>query len=64
MGAINELSKGKTIITIAHRLSTVLGCDRVVVMDNGKIVEINTHKNLRGKNDIYDLLFEKQYQVG
>ena len=64
VGAINELSKGKTIVTIAHRLSTVIGCDRVIVMDNGKIIAIDTHENLRGKNDIYDLLFEKQYQVG
>lgn len=64
VGAISELSKGKTIITIAHRLSTVLGCDRVVVMDDGKIIAIDIHENLRGKNDIYDLLFEKQYQVG
>jgi len=64
VGAINELSKGKTIITIAHRLSTVLGCDRVVVMDNGKIIAIDTHEKLRGKNDMYDLLFEKQYQMG
>jgi len=61
VGAIDELSKGKTIITIAHRLSTILGCDRVVVMDNGKITAIDTHENLRGKNEIYDLLFEEQY---
>ncbi len=61
VGAINELSKGKTIITIAHRLSTVLGCDRVIVMDSGKIIAIDTHENLRGKNETYDLLFEKQY---
>lgn len=63
VGAINELSKGKTIITIAHRLSTVLGCDRVIVMDSGKIIAIDTHENLRGKNETYDLLFEKQYSV-
>ena len=63
-GEIYELSKGKTIITIAHRLSTVLDCDYVVVMDDGKIIATDTHENLRGQNDIYDLLFKKQYQVG
>lgn len=63
VGAINELSRGKTIITIAHRLSTVLGCDRVIVMDSGKIIAIDTHDNLRGNNETYDSLFEKQYNV-
>lgn len=62
VGAINELSKGKTIITIAHRLSTILGCDRVIVMDNGKVIAIDTHEKLHGKNKTYDLLFEKQYK--
>mgnify|MGYP000902499757 FL=1 len=61
VGAINELSKGKTVITIAHRLSTILDCDRVVIMDSGKVTAIDTHENLRGKNELYDLLFEQQY---
>lgn len=61
VGAINELSKGKTVITIAHRLSTILDCDRVVIMNSGKVTAIDTHENLRGKNELYDLLFEQQY---
>lgn len=61
--AINELSKGKTIITIAHRLSTLKMCDRIVVLNEGKIMAIDSHENLRGKNEIYDLLFEKQYRL-
>lgn len=63
IGAMKELSQGKTVITIAHRLSTILECNRVIVMDNGKIVANDTHKNLRGRNGIYDLLFEKQYNL-
>ncbi len=59
--SIRELSKGKTIITIAHRLSTILSCDRVVVMDKGEIVAIGKHQDLRGKNEVYDVLFEKQH---
>ncbi len=61
--AIKELSKNKTVITISHRLSTILMCDRVIVMDLGEIVAIDTNENLRGKNEIYDLLFEKQYSL-
>ena len=62
--AVAELSKEKTIITIAHRLSTVLGCNRVVVMDKGKVIAIDSHEKLRGKNAAYDMLFEEQYQAG
>lgn len=54
VSAIKELSKGKTVITIAHRLSTVLGCNRVIVMDNGEIVAMGKHEDLYGNNEIYN----------
>ena len=63
LDAFKKLSKGKTVITIAHRLSSILECNRVVVMDNGKIIMIDSHENLRGKNEIYDVLFAKQYSA-
>lgn len=64
IGSIKCLSENKTIITIAHRLSSVLNADNVVVMDAGEIICNGTHEELKDKNEIYDLLFKKQYQVG
>lgn len=63
VSAIHSLSQGKTLITISHRLSTVLSCDRVIVMDQGEIVACGRHQDLRGTNQIYDLLFAKQYNL-
>ncbi|MBO5483008.1 MAG: peptidase domain-containing ABC transporter [Spirochaetaceae bacterium] len=51
---IKELHQnGMTIITIAHRLSTIKECDNIIILDNGKIVEAGSHKNLMRKNGIY-----------
>jgi ATP-binding cassette subfamily B protein/subfamily B ATP-binding cassette protein MsbA len=63
VNAINELSQGKTVVTIAHRLSTILGCARVIVMDDGKILAVGKHEDLKNNNETYDLLFKKQYQL-
>lgn len=51
--AIGELTKGKTLITIAHRLSTVRTADQIVVIDKGKIVRKGTHKELARQDGIY-----------
>lgn len=64
LSSITALSQNKTIITIAHRLSSVLSADFVVVMENEQIIEIGKHEDLKNKNETYDLLFKKQYQVG
>lgn len=50
-------------ITIAHRLSSILDANRVAVMNEGKIVAYGPHSELKGKNEIYDLLFAKQYNM-
>jgi ATP-binding cassette subfamily B protein len=59
--AMERLMVGRTTIVIAHRLSTVRALDRLLVFDNGKVVEEGTHAQLVGKADgIYRRLFERQ----
>ncbi|WP_395463210.1 ABC transporter ATP-binding protein [Wolbachia endosymbiont of Cantharis cryptica] len=53
-----ELMQGKTTIVIAHRLSTLLHMDRILVLDQGKIVEDGTHQELLDKNGMYKNLFK------
>lgn len=55
-----KLMKGRTVIIIAHRLSTIMKSDRIVVLDNGKIVEMGNHKQLLRKNGHYRRLWELQ----
>lgn len=61
---VKSLSAGKTMISIAHRLSTILSCDKVMVLKDGAIVAMDTHENLRNRNETYDLLFQNQYIAG
>ncbi|MCR8746654.1 ABC transporter ATP-binding protein [Romboutsia lituseburensis] len=51
--AFEKLSKGKTVLLIAHRLSTVVNTDKIVVMKKGKIVEVGSHKSLLDKDGVY-----------
>ena len=60
--AIQQLSKGKTVIAIAHRLSTILGADQIVVMQNGGIESMGTHQELLQKSDLYQRLYQLQFQ--
>ena len=57
--AFEELSKGKTLIMIAHRLSTVTNADRIYVLDNGTIAESGTHNELMEKNGVYKKMFDE-----
>jgi subfamily B ATP-binding cassette protein MsbA len=60
--ALEELMKGRTTLCIAHRLSTIYKADRIVVMDQGRIVEIGSHEELLAKNGHYRRLYELQFQ--
>ncbi len=55
-----ELMQDKTTIVIAHRLSTLLHMDRILVLDQGKIVEDGTHQELLDKNGMYKTLWDAQ----
>lgn len=57
--AFEELSKGKTLIMIAHRLSTVANADRIYVLHNGTIAESGTHNELMEKNGVYKKMFDE-----
>jgi ATP-binding cassette, subfamily B, multidrug efflux pump len=58
--SLNDLMAGKTVIAIAHRLSTIAAMDRLVVMDQGRIVETGTHRELLALGGIYASLWEHQ----
>ena len=59
--ALDRLMEGRTTIVIAHRLSTVRKADRVVVLDQGAVVEAGTHNDLMGTDGLYRRLVERQF---
>ena len=58
--AINNISSEYTMIIIAHRLSTIKNCNKIIVIDDGKVSEIGTHNELYKNNEIYKSLYEKE----
>ncbi len=60
--ALNSVMSGRTSIVIAHRLSTVIAADKIMVLENGVITETGTHDELLLKSDKYRLLYETQFK--
>ncbi|MBX6325382.1 MAG: ABC transporter ATP-binding protein [Chthoniobacterales bacterium] len=59
--ALAKLAAGRTVIAIAHRLSTVLSADQIIVMDSGRIKEMGTHAELLEKSGYYRRLYDHQF---
>jgi ATP-binding cassette subfamily B protein len=64
MDNLNDFYKGKTVVIVAHRLSTVQHADNIIVLDKGKIVEEGTHKELAEKKGAYYTLVKNQLELG
>jgi subfamily B ATP-binding cassette protein MsbA len=60
--ALNTLTKNKTTIVIAHRLSTVLNSNNIYLIDSGKVIDNGKHEDLLNKSDLYKNFYEKQIQ--
>ena len=61
---LQEFYQGKTVIVVAHRLSTVKNADQIVVLDDGEIVEIGNHKELTARKGAYYKLVKNQLELG
>ena len=62
--ALDRLMEGRTTIVIAHRLSTIVKADRILVMDQGRIVEEGDHATLVAKGGLYARLAALQFEAG
>ena len=59
--ALDKIMQGRTTLVIAHRLATVIGADRILVLDHGRLVEEGTHQSLIARGGIYKRLADLQF---
>ena len=64
MDNLNQFFKGKTVIVVAHRLSTVKNADKIIVLEKGKIIEEGSHEELTIKRGAYYTLVKNQLELG
>ena len=60
--ALNKLMEGRTCFVIAHRLSTIIDADKIIVLDNGTIIEIGSHQELINKKGLYAEMWIRQQE--
>ncbi|MEN6455607.1 MAG: peptidase domain-containing ABC transporter [Prolixibacteraceae bacterium] len=64
MENLDQVYKGKTVVVVAHRLSTVRNADQIIVLENGELVELGTHEDLTAKRGAYYKLVKNQLELG
>jgi len=64
MENLNQVYKGKTVVVVAHRLSTVKNADQIVVLEHGELVELGTHEELTARQGAYYHLVKNQLELG
>jgi ATP-binding cassette subfamily B protein len=64
LGNLEHFFAGRTVVVVAHRLSTVRNADKIVVLEKGKICETGTHEELIQQNGIYFHLIKDQLELG
>jgi ATP-binding cassette subfamily B protein len=60
--ALQRVMQGRTSLVIAHRLSTILAADKILVLDQGRLVEEGTHQELLAQGGLYATLYETQFR--
>lgn len=64
MENLDEFYKGRTVVVVAHRLSTVRNADSIIVLDSGRVVETGSHASLIARKGAYYTLVKNQLELG